>query len=134
MTDKTEDDKETDDPIHKQSWFRTKWRPAMAWQYLVVCVFDFLVAPLASAWYAWAAKIPYQAWKPITMSEGGFYHMAMGAIVGISAFMRGQERIADLGRYRRSSSSYYDDRDSHLNDFDTETERRIAEARRRSLR
>jgi hypothetical protein len=80
---------------------KTYWRPAMAWQYFAVCVFDFLAAPLFTAWYAWFAKIPYQVWKPITMGEGGFYHMAMAAIVGVAAWTRGQEKINEIREYGR---------------------------------
>lgn len=66
----------------------------MAWQYLVVCLFDFLFAPMMTAWYCWFAKVPYEVWKPITLGDSGFYHMAMAAIVGISAWTRGQEKVA----------------------------------------
>lgn len=72
----------------------------MAWQYFCVCVFDFLLAPLITGWYSWFAKVPYEVWKPITMSEGGFYHMAMGAIVGIAAWSRGQEKLSRIDRLR----------------------------------
>lgn len=102
-----------------ESWFKTYWRPAMAWQYFAVCLFDFLLAPLMTGWYSWFAKVPYEVWKPITMSEGGFYHMAMGAIIGVVAWTRGQEKIARL-EYNETVSE----------DFRDETERRIEEARR----
>lgn len=97
----------------------------MAWQYLVVCLFDFLFAPILTGWYAWFAKVPYEAWKPITMSEGGFYHMAMGAIVGITAWTRGNEKIARHQSYSPPIE------EQHTEDFDEETRRRIAEARTR---
>jgi hypothetical protein len=84
-----------------EGWVKSYWRPAMAWQYFAVCVFDFLVAPLFTAWYAWFAKIPYQVWKPITMGEGGFYHMAMAAIVGVVAWTRGQEKVNAIKEYGR---------------------------------
>lgn len=79
-----------------EGWIKTYWRSAMAWQYFAVCVFDFLLAPIFTAWFSWFAKIPYQVWKPITMSEGGFYHMAMAAIVGVVAWTRGQEKISEI--------------------------------------
>jgi hypothetical protein len=77
----------------EENWIKTYWRPAMGWQYLVVCLFDFFFAPILTGWYSWFAKIPYEAWKPITMGEGGFYHMAMAAIVGVVAWTRGQEKV-----------------------------------------
>jgi hypothetical protein len=32
-------------------------------------------------------------WDPITLSNGGMYHMAMGAIIGISAWGRTKEKV-----------------------------------------
>lgn len=91
----------------------------MAWQYLAVCLFDFLFAPIITGWYAWFAEIPYQAWKPITLGEGGFYHMAMGAIVGVTAWARGREKVAKISANSDLSESFKD-----------ETEERIARVRR----
>ena len=68
----------------------------MAWQYLVVCLFDFMLAPILTAmYYKWAGGT-YVPWVPITLKEGGFYHMSQMAIVGISAYTRGQEKITKM--------------------------------------
>jgi hypothetical protein len=32
-------------------------------------------------------------WDPITLSSGGFYHIAMGVIIGVAAYSRGQENL-----------------------------------------
>ena len=34
-----------------------------------------------------------QPYDPITLKEGGFYHLAMAAIIGVAAWTRGQEKI-----------------------------------------
>lgn len=82
--------------MNKETWFVKYWRPAMAWQYTAVCLFDFLLAPLLTAmYYKWAGE-PYVPWLPITLKEGGFYHMSMMAIVGISAYTRGKEKITQM--------------------------------------
>lgn len=70
-----------------ESWIKQYWRPAIAWQYLAVCIFDFIVFPAA---YMHFTKQP---WDPITLKEGGFYHLAMAAIIGVAAWTRGQEKI-----------------------------------------
>lgn len=70
-----------------ESWIKQYWRPAIAWQYLAVCIFDFIVFP---AVYMHFTKQP---WDPITLKEGGFYHLAMSAIIGVAAWTRGQEKI-----------------------------------------
>jgi len=90
------DDNKPDLIDKDDNWIKTYWRPAMGWQYLVVCLFDFLFAPILTGWYSWFAKVPYEAWKPITLGEGGFYHMAMAAIVGVVAWTRGQEKVTSI--------------------------------------
>lgn len=32
-------------------------------------------------------------WNPLTLQGGGLYHLAMGAVIGITAWSRGQEKI-----------------------------------------
>lgn len=105
----------------EEVWIKTYWRPAIAWQYFVVCVFDFLLAPLMTAWYSWFVKIPYVVWKPITLGEGGFYHMAMGAIIGVAAWTRGREKVARIESDIVLSSN-----------FQSETQKRIAAAKTKS--
>lgn len=72
------------------------WRPAMAWSYFAICLWDFLIAPIFFAWYSQRVGVPFTPWKPITLGEGGMYHIAMGAIVGATAWMRGREKIARI--------------------------------------
>lgn len=78
----------------KEDWMRTRWRPAMGWHYLIVCVFDFIIAPilwsLLQAFYQ--GKVTEQ-WRPLTLEGAGLYHIAMGAVLGIAAWSRGQEKI-----------------------------------------
>jgi hypothetical protein len=33
-------------------------------------------------------------WLPITLQGGGLYHIALGAILGVAAYGRSQEKIA----------------------------------------
>jgi hypothetical protein len=69
----------------------------MAVQYMIVCLFDFIGAPIL-----WSlvqvlghGKVDMQ-WIPLTLQGAGFYHVAMGAILGIAALTRGQEKIARI--------------------------------------
>ena len=65
----------------------------MAWQYLVVCFFDFMVGPMYWAWITHGAS----QWDPVTLRGGGMYHVAMGAVVGIYTWTRSQEkRLAEF--------------------------------------
>lgn len=70
-----------------EPWIKQYWRPAIAWQYFAVCLFDFIIFPAIAMYYL---KEP---WDPITLKQGGFYHLAMAAIVGVAAWTRGQEKI-----------------------------------------
>jgi len=76
-------------------WFYSSWRPAMAYQYLAVCIFDFILAPVLVGVYS-AMFNEYHVWAPITLQAAGIYHVAMGAIVGVTSWSRGQERICAL--------------------------------------
>jgi hypothetical protein len=77
----------------EEHWSQKYWRPAMAWQYFTICLFDFMFAPIMLAIYAAIRNIPLDAWHPITLEGGGMYHMAMGAILGITAWTRGKVQI-----------------------------------------
>lgn len=68
------------------------WRPLMAWSYLVICLFDFLLAPMIIAIVQDNAAKMIE-WNPLTLRGAGMYHMAMLAIVGITAWGRTQEKI-----------------------------------------
>ena len=77
-------------------WLKTYWRPAIAWVYLITCVFDFILFPIAwSILQAYFSGTVDTAWTPITLHGAGLYHMAMGAAIGISAYSRGKEKLND---------------------------------------
>ena len=67
----------------------------MGWMYMAVCMADFVLFPVL-----WGVlqtlgggKVETQ-WMPITIQGAGLFHMAMGAILGIAAFGRTQEKLA----------------------------------------
>lgn len=75
-------------------WVQRWWRPLMALQYMIVCLFDFLVAPIL--WTLVQIKFQGNAttqWMPITLQGAGLYHLAMGAVLGIAAYGRTQEKL-----------------------------------------
>jgi hypothetical protein len=80
-----------------EHWLQTKWRPITAMVYLVICSFDFIIAPilwtLVQAYYSGAVT---NQWQPITLAGSGLFHISFGAILGVSAFTRGQEKIAKV--------------------------------------
>ena len=80
---------------NEEEWFVKQWRPAMAWLYMVICAFDFIGAPILFS-VLQADLATMIQWSPLTMQAGGLFHMAMGAIIGISAWSRGQEKIKHM--------------------------------------
>jgi len=80
-----------------QDFINTQWRPMMAWLYMMTCAFDFLVAPvLWPIFQAATAVAEVKPWLPITLQGAGLYHLAMGAILGITSWQRSQERISAM--------------------------------------
>lgn len=64
----------------------------MAWLYMAICAFDFILAPIL--FIIIQAKISGTIqWQPLTLMAGGLFHLAMGAIIGIAAYSRGQEKV-----------------------------------------
>lgn len=79
----------------QESWMNRKWRPAMAWMYMAICILDFAIFPIAwSILQAYYDGQVVNQWDPLTLKGAGLFHMAMGAVLGIAAWSRGQEKIA----------------------------------------
>jgi hypothetical protein len=81
----------------KEDWMNSKWRPMMGWMYMVVCMCDFVVFPvLWSLIQAIHGGNVETQWNPITLQGAGLFHMAMGAVIGVTAFGRTQEKLAGV--------------------------------------
>ena len=77
-----------------EDWMTKKWRPMMAITYMAINIFDFILGPIL--FNVLQFFNPGQAvtnWVPLTLQGGGLVHIAFGAILGISAWTRGQEKI-----------------------------------------
>jgi hypothetical protein len=77
-----------------EDWMQKKWRPAMGWMYMVVCMMDMVVFPVAWSLLQTVTNTPITQWNPLTLQGAGLFHLAMGAVLGIAAFGRTQEKIA----------------------------------------
>jgi hypothetical protein len=79
-----------------EDWMNSKWRPAMGWMYMLVCMSDFVAFPIlwSLVQVIGGGKVETQ-WSPITLQGAGLFHMAMGAILGIAAYGRTQEKLGD---------------------------------------
>jgi hypothetical protein len=78
----------------KEDWMNSKWRPAMGWLYMFVCFFDFVLAPilwsLVQALYKGGVNVQ---WQPLTLQGAGLFHISMGAVLGLAAYGRTQEKL-----------------------------------------
>lgn len=86
-------------------WMMDHWKPACAFIYTVICLFDFVVFP---CWVGWH-RVPvsefleltanvdvamknqiyeylYRSYSPYTLSNGGLFHLSFGAILTGVAF------------------------------------------------
>ena len=83
------------EPKAEESWVKSMWRPAMGWLYMIICFMDFVAFPAISMFMPILIKgMPYMAWQSLTLSNGGLIHMAFGAILGVAAYGRTQEKVA----------------------------------------
>lgn len=87
--------KMSDSAKKKEDFMNSKWRPAMSWLYMIICAFDFILFPIL-----WSliqvhgdGKVESQ-WVPITLQGAGLLHLSFGAILGIAAYGRTQEKLA----------------------------------------
>lgn len=76
-------------------FINSKWRPMMAVIYMLTCLTDFVVFPvLWSVMQALFHGTVTSQWSPLTLQGAGLYHIAMGAVLGLAAYGRSQEKIA----------------------------------------
>jgi hypothetical protein len=78
----------------KEDWMNSKWRPMMGWSYMLTCVADFVIFPVLWSLLQAISKGQVNVqWQPITLQGAGLYHIAMGAVLGIAAYGRTQEKL-----------------------------------------
>lgn len=79
---------------NNEHWINHKWRPAMGWMYMAVCITDFILFPIL--WSILQAVSKGQVtnqWQPLTLQGAGLFHIAMGAVLGIAVYGRTKEKI-----------------------------------------
>jgi hypothetical protein len=78
----------------KEDWMNSKWRPMMGWMYMLVCVMDMVIFPIL--WSLLQSLNHGQVssqWQPLTLQGAGLFHIAMGAVLGLAAWGRTQEKL-----------------------------------------
>jgi hypothetical protein len=78
----------------KEDWMNSKRRPMMGWSYMLTCIADFVIFPVLWSVLQSLSKGQVNVqWQPITLQGAGLYHIAMGAVLGIAAYGRTQEKL-----------------------------------------
>jgi Holin of 3TMs, for gene-transfer release len=77
----------------KEDWMNSKWRPMMGWMYMLVCTMDMIVFPILWSLLQTLTHTQITQWNPLTLQGAGLFHIAMGAVLGIAAFGRTQEKL-----------------------------------------
>lgn len=71
-----------------------KWRPLMAFVYMITCTCDFVIFPILwSLLQAMSKGSVTMQWQPLTLQGAGLYHIAMGAVLGVAAYGRTKEKL-----------------------------------------
>jgi hypothetical protein len=77
----------------KEDWMNSKWRPMMGWMYMLVCTMDMVIFPILWSLLQTTTGTQITQWNPLTLQGAGLFHIAMGAVLGIAAFGRTQEKL-----------------------------------------
>lgn len=80
-----------------ENWLKSYWRPTMAWMYMFVCFFDFVIAPVLWSlmqMHSGSGSVTNE-WKPLTLEGAAFFHIAMGAVLGITSYGRTKEKMSE---------------------------------------
>ena len=89
---------EAENSKQNEDWMVKKWRPAMGWCYMVICCLDMAIFPVMWNVVQVLTKAPITQWNPLTLQGAGLFHLAMGAVLGIAAWSRGQEKIQGVAK------------------------------------
>jgi hypothetical protein len=89
---------EAENAKQNEDWMVKKWRPAMGWCYMVICCLDMAIFPVLWNVVQVMTKMPITQWNPLTLQGAGLFHLAMGAVLGIAAWSRGQEKIQGVAK------------------------------------
>jgi hypothetical protein len=83
-----------------EDWMTSKWRPMMAVTYMIINICDFVLFPILFSiiqfWETEASNDAFRQWQSMTLQNGGFIHISFMAILGISAWTRGQEKVESI--------------------------------------
>lgn len=102
--------------IYEEKWYKKAWRPALAFVYAGIVIFDFIIMPTiieltnktitneqavvlalkftdpiiqVQSLQSFTAK---RTWNPLTLLGGGMFHLSFGVLLTGAAITRGLEK------------------------------------------
>jgi len=98
MENQTPEEQQNNDQIDsedkKEHWIHSKWRPMMGWAYVIINLFDFVIAPIFWSIIQIIGHGSVQTqWHPITLEGAGLFHVSMGGILSVTAWGRTKEKL-----------------------------------------
>jgi Holin of 3TMs, for gene-transfer release len=82
--------------VESEHWFKKYWRPALSWCYLLTCFTDFVLFPVLWSILQIVGHGQVQTpWVPITLGNGGLFHVTMCTVIGITAHGRTKEKLTN---------------------------------------
>ena len=87
-----------------ESWIKQLWRPAIAWAFVAIILFDFIIGPVIVLAMI-KAGVTIAMWKSLTLDASGFFYLAIGSILTASSWTRGQEKIARMRQQWNAAKS-----------------------------
>jgi|ERR1700747_487618 len=79
--------------VPEEHWIKAFWRPAMGITYIIINLFDFVIAPTLVMIFNTFFHSSLPAWQSLTLSNGGLVHIAFGGVLGVAAYGRTQEKL-----------------------------------------
>lgn len=77
----------------EEHWMKAFWRPSLAFVYLIIVLFDFVIFPAFLAFLSFKHGQTYIPYQSISLQSGGLIHLSFGTILGLSAYTRGMAKI-----------------------------------------
>lgn len=81
---------------NSESFLKHHWRPIAAFTYIIICLFDFMFAPMLMVGYSIYTHTALITWVPLTTSGTGIFHLSYGAILGVYAYGRSKEVLQGM--------------------------------------
>jgi hypothetical protein len=72
---------------------------------MIICLLDFAIFPILWSLLQVVTKQSVTQWQPLTLQGAGLFHLAMGAVLGIAAFGRSQEKVAGMASNSLNTTS-----------------------------